>query len=159
MPQLLGEYECAVDAKGRLRMPTQLIRKLGATEDSVFVINRGFEKNLMLYTKDVWDAITKEVDKLNLYNQKNREFVRYFYRGASELEMDGQDRLLLNKRLMEYAGIEKEAVIFTYNNRMEIWAKDEYDKLLNDEPSDFSSLAQDVLGNLGNNVSDNQIVE
>jgi MraZ protein len=152
MPQLLGEFECAVDAKGRLRMPTQLIRKLGVTENSVFVINRGFEKNLMLYPKEVWDAITKEVNKLNLYNQKNREFVRYFYRGASELEIDGQDRLLLSKRLMEYAGIEKEAVIFAYNDRMEIWAKDEFDKLMNDEPSDFSNLAQDVLGN---NVSDN----
>lgn len=152
MPQLLGEFECAVDAKGRLRMPTQLIRKLGVTENFVFVINRGFEKNLMLYPKEVWDAITKEVNKLNLYNQKNREFVRYFYRGASELEIDGQDRLLLSKRLMEYAGIEKEAVIFAYNDRMEIWAKDEFDKLMNDEPSDFSNLAQDVLGN---NVSDN----
>lgn len=156
MPQLLGEFECAVDAKGRLRMPTQLIRKLGVTENSVFVINRGFEKNLMLYPKEVWDAITKEVNKLNLYNQKNREFVRYFYRGASELEIDGQDRLLLSKRLMEYAGIEKEAVIFAYNDRMEIWAKDEFDKLMNDEPSDFSNLAQDVLGN---NVSDNLHVE
>ena len=152
MPQLLGEFECAVDAKGRLRMPTQLIRKLGVTENFVFVINRGFEKNLMLYPKEVWDAITKEVNKLNLYNQKNREFVRYFYRGASELEIDGQDRLLLSKRLIEYAGIEKEAVIFAYNDRMEIWAKDEFDKLMNDEPSDFSNLAQDVLGN---NVSDN----
>lgn len=152
MPQLLGEFECAVDAKGRLRMPSQLIRKLNAKESSQFVINRGFEKNLMLYPKEVWDAIIREVNKLNLYNQKNREFVRYFYRGASELELDGQDRLLMNKRLLEYAGIEKEAVIFAYHDRMEIWAKDEFDKLMNDEPSDFSDLAQEVLGN---RVSDN----
>jgi MraZ protein len=68
-----------------------------------FVINRGFEKNLTLYPDSEWQKITKEINSLNLYNKKNREFVRYFYRGASELICDSTNRLLLPKTLTDYA--------------------------------------------------------
>lgn len=82
--------------------------------------------------------------------QKNRDFVRYFYRGAQELMMDGAERILLPKRLLEYAGIDKDVVLSAYNGRIEIWTKDEYDNLLDEEPADFSDLANDVLGNAAN---------
>jgi MraZ protein len=144
--QLLGEYDCKLDAKGRMRLPSGLISKLGEEEKHKFVINRGFEKCLMLYPEAIWNKISGEVDQLNLYNKKNRDFVRYFYRGATELQMDAADRILLPKRLLEYAGIEKEVVLSAYNGRIEIWTKEEYDSLLDDEPVDFSDLANEVLG-------------
>ena len=144
--QLLGEYDCKLDAKGRMRLPSGLIAQLGEGEKLKFVINRGFEKCLMLYPEAVWNKISAEVDQLNLYNKKNRDFVRYFYRGAQELQMDSADRILLPKRLMEYAGIDKEVVLSAYNGRIEIWTKEEYDNLLDDEPADFSDLADEVLG-------------
>ena len=83
---------------------------------------------------------------MNLYNRKNREFVRYFYRGASELSLDSASRMLLPKPLMEYAGIEKEIVLFAFSNRIEVWAKGAYSNLLTDEPEDFSMLAEEVMG-------------
>lgn len=148
--QLLGEYDCKLDAKGRMRLPSGLIAQLGEGEKHKFVINRGFEKCLMLYPEAVWTKISAEVDQLNLYNKKNRDFVRYFYRGAQELMMDGAERILLPKRLLEYAGIDKDVVLSAYNGRIEIWTKDEYDNLLDEEPADFSDLANDVLGNAAN---------
>lgn len=149
--QLLGEYECKIDAKGRMRLPSGLIGQLGEKEQYEFVINRGFEKCLMLYPVEVWDKISEEVNQLNLYNKKNREFVRYFYRGANKVMMDSADRVLVTKRLLEYAGIEKDVILSAYNDRIEIWAKDQYDMLLDDEPMDFSDLADDVLGKVTNN--------
>jgi MraZ protein len=149
--QLLGEYECKIDAKGRMRLPSGLIGQLGEKEQYEFVINRGFEKCLMLYPVEVWDKISEEVNQLNLYNKKNRDFVRYFYRGANKVMMDSADRLLVTKRLLEYAGIEKDVILSAYNDRIEIWAKDQYDMLLDDEPMDFSDLADDVLGKVTNN--------
>ncbi len=146
MPQLLGEYDCAIDAKGRMRMPSQLIKQLGEKESFTFIVNRGFEKNLMLYPKEVWEGITKEVNGLNPYDKQNRDFVRYFYRGATEIDMDSQDRILINKKLTDYAGIDKDIVIFAYNDRMELWAAEEYEKFMGSEPGDFSDLAQKVLG-------------
>ena len=148
--QLLGEYDFKLDAKGRMRLPSGLIAQLGEGEKHKFVINRGFEKCLMLYPEAVWTKISAEVDQLNLYNKKNRDFVRYFYRGAQELMMDGAERILLPKRLLEYAGIDKDVVLSAYNGRIEIWTKDEYDNLLDEEPADFSDLANDVLGNAAN---------
>ena len=146
--QLLGEYECKIDAKGRMRLPSGLIAQLGQEADALtFVMNRGFEQCLMLYPEPVWDRITNEINQLNLYNKKNRAFVRYFYRGAQKLSMDSADRILVSKRLLEYAGIDKEVILSAYNDRIEIWAVDQYESLLDEEPEDFSDLAQEVLGN------------
>lgn len=146
MPQLLGEYECKMDTKGRLRMPTQLLRQVGEGEACEFVVNRGFEKHLMLYPKQVWDRISSEVNQLNTYNRKNLAFIRYFYRGAQEVTVDSADRVLLPRKLLEYAGIEKELIIFAYNDRMELWAKEQYEELLGQEPEDFLDLAEEVMG-------------
>lgn len=146
--QILGEYDCKLDAKGRMRLPSGLIAQMGEGKHK-FVVNRGFEKCLILYPEALWSKISKEVDQLNLYNKKNRAFVRYFYRGATELEMDGADRILLPKRLLEYAGVGKTVVLSAYNGRVEMWNKEDYDNLLDDEPDDFSDLADDVLGGTG----------
>ena len=144
--QLLGEYECKIDAKGRMRMPSGLIGQLGEGAAHNFVINRGFEQCLMLYPEPVWDRITNEINQLNLYNKKNRDFVRYFYRGAQKVAMDSADRILVSMRLLEYAGIDKDVILSAYSDRIEIWAADQYEHLLDEEPADFSDLAEDVLG-------------
>ena len=145
MQQLLGEYECKIDAKGRMRLPTGLLNQLEG-EELVFVMNRGIEKCLMLYPDSVWKEESERVNKLNTYDKRNREFVRYFYRGAQKLEPDGADRILVPKRLLEYAGIKKEVILAGVNNKIEVWAKDGYDSMLDKEPNDFSDLAQLVLG-------------
>lgn len=149
MQQLLGEYECKIDPKGRMRLPSDLVSQLG--EDAkAFVVNRGFEKCLMLYPEQVWERITNEINQLNLYNKKNRDFVRYFYRGAQKVATDSTDRLLITRRLLDYAAVDKEVILSAYNDRIEVWAKDQYDSMLDDEPDDFSDLAEDVLGKINN---------
>lgn len=147
MPHLLGEYECKIDAKGRMRLPSGLLNQLeGAGEALSFVINRGFENCLMLYPDKVWEKITAEVNALNQYDKRNREFVRYFYRGAQKVVLDSADRMLISKRLLEYAGVDKDVILAAVNDRIEIWAKEQYDQMLDSEPVDFSDLAQVVLG-------------
>ena len=111
-------------------------------------MNRGFEKCLTLYPKAEWDKITKELSQLNQYVKKNRNFVRYFFRGATELSIDSSDRILIKKNLKEYAGIDKDVVITCFLNKIEIWAGEEYGDLLEDEPMEFSDLAEDVMGNI-----------
>ncbi|MEO1435683.1 MAG: division/cell wall cluster transcriptional repressor MraZ [Bacteroidota bacterium] len=148
MKQLLGEYDVKVDAKGRLRLPSPLIRQLDGQELR-FVVNRGFENCLVLYPQSVWDKITKELNGLNMYVKKNRDFVRYFLRGAAPVILDSSDRINLPKRLLEYAGIEKDAIVFANLNKIEIWNKDQYDGIWSESPSDdYADLAEDVMGNL-----------
>ena len=146
MPQLHGEYECKIDAKGRIRMPSQLLRQLGESGPYSFFINRGFEKCLMIYPKKVWDKNLERMKKLNVYRTQDRNFIRYFFRGVSDVVTDSADRILLNKGLLNYAEVQKEVVLFAYLDRIELWDKQTYEKWLNQEPQDFASLAEQVLG-------------
>ena len=71
MKQLLGEYECKIDEKSRMRLPSGLISQLGEREAYSFVVNRGFEKCLMLYPEEVWEKTTEDMNQLNVYSKKN----------------------------------------------------------------------------------------
>lgn len=148
MTHLLGEFDCRIDTKGRFMLPSGLKKQLEPGDQERFVVNRGFETNLTLYPESEWLKISHEVNSLNLYNKKNREFVRYFFRGAKELRLDPAGRLLLPKSLIDYGGIHKEIVLFAYGKRIEIWAKEAYEGLLASEPEDFSSLAEEVMGKI-----------
>lgn len=145
MHKLSGEYEVKIDDKGRLRLPSVLLRQFGASASTSFVVNRGFEKCLLLYPIEAWVEKTKEVDQLSSYSTKDRTFMRYFYRGATELSVDASERILLPKSLMEHAGIDHEVFLLAYQNKVEIWSKAEYIKMVSDEPIDFAALAEEVF--------------
>lgn len=146
MSHLIGEFDCKLDAKGRFMLPAALKEQLLPSDQGRFVVSRGFEKNLTLYPDSEWQRISSEINSLNLYNKRNREFVRYFFRGATELKADGTNRLLLPRSLLDYAGIDRDIVLFAYGHRIEIWARDAYESMMSSEPEDFSSLAEEVMG-------------
>ncbi|MDQ5909634.1 MAG: transcriptional regulator MraZ [Pseudomonadota bacterium] len=148
MTNFLGEFECRLDAKARVALPAALRKQLLMDEAGErFVVNRGFEQHLTLYPFTEWQRITAELNQLNLYVKKNRDFVRYFHRGATELELDSSGRLLLPRRLLDYAGIREAMILLGYANRIECWDPMRYDHLLSDEPADFAQLAEDIMGN------------
>lgn len=146
MAGFLGEFQCRLDSKSRIALPSALKKQLSPQAEDQFVINRGFERHLALYPLNEWKTITTEINRLNLYVKKNREFVRYFYRGATELKLDSHNRLLLPKRLLQYASITEEVILFAYANRIEVWAEELYNQLLGDEPRDFADLAEEIMG-------------
>lgn len=154
MSHFLGEFDCKLDAKGRMMIPSSLKKQLPEAEREGLVINRGFEKNLVIYTKKEWDRITEELSKLNPYEKKSREFIRYFTRGATELSLDASNRILFPKSLMEYAGITGEVVLACQLNKIEVWAKEAYDAQMDNEPENFANLAEEVMGSLGRRVND-----
>lgn len=154
MSHFLGEFDCKLDAKGRMMIPSSLKKQLPEAEREGLVINRGFEKHLVIYTKREWDTITEELSKLNVYEKKSRDFIRYFTRGATELTLDSANRILFPKVLMEYAGISGEVVLSCVLNKIEVWAKDAYDSQLDNEPENFSNLAEEVMGSMGRRLHD-----
>ena len=154
MSHFLGEFDCKLDAKGRMMIPSSLKKQLPEAEREGLVINRGFEKHLVIYTKKEWDSITEELSKLNAYEKKSRDFIRYFTRGATELSLDSANRILFPKALMEYAGISGEVVLSCVLNKIEVWAKDAYDSQMDNEPENFANLAEEVMGSLGRRAHD-----
>lgn len=146
MSHLLGEFDCKLDAKGRMMIPSNLKKQLPDAGQEGLVINRGFEKHLTIYTKKEWDKILDEIAKLNQYEKKVRDFTRYFMRGATELSLDSANRVLLPKSLLEYAAIESEVVLACQFDKIEVWAKDSYEAQLDNEPENFANLAEEVMG-------------
>ena len=146
MNQLLGEYQCRLDEKGRLRLPSSLLKQLGDADTYELVVNRGEDKNLNLYPKSVWDKASKKINKLNTFKKKNREFARFFYSGASELTTDSSERILIPKVLMEWASIKRDVVLFAYNNKIELWSAERYEALLDVDGDAYSDLAEEVMG-------------
>ena len=150
---LIGEFDCKLDAKGRLMVPSGLKKQLPLAETDGLVINRGFEKHLTIYTKAEWDKITAELASLNSFEKKTREFIRYFTRGASILTLDASGRELLPKSLLEYAGIQAEVVLSCQFDKIEVWSKEAYDAQMDDEPENFANLAEEVMGNKGRSAN------
>jgi MraZ protein len=146
MSYLTGEFECKLDNKGRMMIPAGLKKKLPEAENEGLVINRGFKKYLVIYTKQEWDKKLDELSKLNQYENKNIEFIRYFNRGASELSLDAAGRVNLPQLLLDYAGIKDEVVLSCQLNKIEVWDKAAYRELIDSEPENFAALAEEVMG-------------
>ena len=154
MPHFLGEFECKLDAKGRMMIPSNLRKQLPEADREGLVINRGFEKHLVIYSHKEWDLIMDDLGKLNQFEKKNREFIRYFTRGATEILPDAAGRILFPKSLLDYAGIGTDAVLTGNLNKIEVWAQSAYDEQLDNEPENFANLAEEVMGSARNKTNE-----
>lgn len=146
MARFIGEFECKVDGKGRILVPARLKKQLPPEAQDGLIINRSFDQCLVLFTRADWEAETAKLSGLNLFNKKDRQFFRLFNNGAQELSFDPNDRILIPKRLLEYASISNEVVLFAYGNRIELWSKEIYEREMSLDPEEFSSLAEEVMG-------------
>ena len=141
----IGEYDSTIDTKGRFLLPAGLKKQLPEQENS-FVINRGFEKCLTLYPSQSWKPIFKDISNLNDFDPKVREFRRYFLNGAQQVELDNAGRLLLPKNLMHHASLDKDIVLVSAVNKIEIWDKNKYQEFFESfSPEAFSKLANEVM--------------
>ena len=153
MTNLIGVYECNVDAKGRLMLPVAFKKQLASTLGEGFVIKRSvFHKCIEMYSMTEWNSVIKDVNTLNRFVKKNNDFIRMFTAGVKLIELDGNGRLLIPKDLISFAGIGKNIVMSSAVNMIEIWDKDHYEKVVNDPTIDFGSLAEEVMGKTGNNT-------
>ena len=150
MASFLGEYEVAIDAKGRFLLPSGFRKQLADGTGEKFVVNRGIESCLTIYTVDTWNAISEKINLLNDFKPNVRTFKRLFLNGATIIEVDSADRILIPKPLQEYAGIKKDAVLSAQGNKLELWDKDTYYNYLREHAGGFSKLAEEVADDFGN---------
>jgi MraZ protein len=139
-----GEYECKLDEKGRLKLPSAILNQLGENTSREFVANKGFERCLYLFPKDIWTEKLNEVQGLNEYLPEVRQFRRLFIRGATAFLPDKADRILLPKLLLDYAGIDKTLVMTSVGEYLELWEPEAYRQTIESGSQDLSALAQKV---------------
>ncbi|HBL38159.1 MAG TPA: division/cell wall cluster transcriptional repressor MraZ [Flavobacteriales bacterium] len=155
MLNLLGEYTCKIDAKGRLMFPARLRKQLDTVLHHGLVVNRDiFEGCLVVYPQPEWDKVNREMSRLSRYNRKHQLFQRKFMKGATHVELDSSGRINLPALLLEHAGIQlttdNEIIVSGLGEKIELWSKSRYDRSVIDdtEDFDFGSLAEEVRDDL-----------
>jgi MraZ protein len=146
---IIGTYECKVDAKGRLMFPVAYKIQLEQTISQGFVIKRSIFRNcLELYPMPEWNMESARINKLNRFRKKNVDFIRKFMAGVKTVELDAAGRLLIPKDLIKFAAIGKDVVLASVVNKIEIWDKAEYEKAVDYNPDEFADLAEEVMGDM-----------
>ena len=147
MNYLIGTYECKIDVKGRLLIPSAFKKQLAPVIPKGFVLKRAvFQNCLELYPLAQWEELIKKVNSLNRFKKKNNDFIRRFTAGVKFIELDGNGRLLIPKDLIEFSNINRDVTLSTSVNIIEIWDKSSYEKAIADSRDDFAQLAEEVMG-------------
>ena len=147
MSSFIGEYTCKIDAKGRVMLPSAFKKQMPATDQERFVVKRDvFDSCLVLFSMEEWERQNQRIrERINPYNKEHTAFLRNFYRGAAEIVLDANNRLLIPRRLLEEAGIGREVVLAGMDTRIEIWASDLYQKG-SFGADEFARLAEKIMG-------------
>ena len=154
MINFIGTYDCKADSKGRVMLPVALKNQMSPVINDGFVVKRSvFQPCLELYPMAEWNILMQKMNKKNRFNKKNNDFIRRFSAGVKVVEIDATGRLLIPKNLVDVAGITKEVVLSSAINIVEIWDKDNYEKVLEETAEDFASLAEEVMGDDDDDIS------
>jgi len=153
MPALQGEYYCKVDSKGRVHMPGKLLAQLHEKYRDKFVVNRGFETHLNIYPRNVWDRISAQLNKLSALDKKSRTTMRFVLAGASFLDLDSAERILISKQQQMYAKIDKKVVLLAYKNKIEIWSEELYlENFVKPPDMESPAFSEDILNQIDDNI-------
>lgn len=134
----IGEYQHNLDTKGRIIIPSKFREDLGP----VFIMTKGLDNCLFVYPESEWKILEEKLKSLPFTNRDARAFVRFFFAGATECELDKQGRILIPANLREHSKLEKEAVIIGVSTRVEIWSKSEWDIYNEDDSLSYESIAE-----------------
>ena len=138
---LLGEYHHNIDDKGRLVIPTKYREELG----DEFIITRGIERCLYVYSKGEWEKLVGKLNTLPFTKKDARTFMRSFFSGATVCEFDKSGRINITSPLVSYAGLTKECVIIGVNDRLEIWSEDAFNKFMDDNSEQLEDIAEHLF--------------
>jgi MraZ protein len=144
---LVGQYTCRLDDKGRLKLPSELLAQLGPDHGETFVLNRSIEQCLILYPKIVWEQFTEQLKQISDFSPSGLKFKRAFYRDSHRMVKDASGRVLMSRLLLDYAGIDRDITLICEGNKVEIWDTQtvEQDRM---NQEDFTNLAQNIFGGM-----------
>jgi len=140
-----GEFQHSLDEKFRLTIPSRIRDVLSGTGEDRFIITRGLDKCLFLYTQTAWKELEEKLAELPLTKAKARRFTRFLFSGASLCSPDKQGRIPVPANLREYAGIERDVIVIGGSKRMEIWDRSKWEEYRDESSDVFEEIAEDLL--------------
>lgn len=141
-----GEFEHAIDRKGRLIVPATFRKALQAHGNSEeLFLTRGLDGCLFLFAESEWRTSESRFKQVSFTKAEGRKFNRLFFSGATQVRPDRLGRILVPKHLKEFAQIKEDVVIVGVSNRVEIWAKDKWREFYDASRQSFEDVAEKVL--------------
>ncbi|MDP8230551.1 MAG: division/cell wall cluster transcriptional repressor MraZ [Candidatus Gorgyraea atricola] len=140
-----GEFEHALDRKGRLIIPSKFRDALKEHYIERFFITRGLDKCLFMFGEDEWKTQEQKFKSMPFTKSEYRRFNRLYFSGASELVPDKQGRILVPSYLKNYANIKKDVYIVGVSNRIEIWARDSWKDYYSVSKDSFEEVAEKLI--------------
>ena len=133
-----GSQSLNVDVKGRVAVPSRYRDLLAAVcEGRLVVTANPYERCLNIYPEPQWKEVKAKIESLPNSNKKVRRLQRLVLGNASELDMDGNGRLLLPPTLREFANLDKKVVLVGLGDKAELWSEQSWNDMLDesdDEP-------------------------
>ncbi len=147
MTNFIGDYTVRLDPKGRLSFPAAFKKQIREALQDGFVLKRDvFEPCLIMYPMEEWERQNKIIRaRTNPYNKEHARFLRMFFSGTAEVSLDANNRMLIPKRLLDYAEVEVEVVMAGQSGKIEIWASEKYGGV-SDVDESFAAMAEKILG-------------
>jgi MraZ protein len=140
----LGTHAPKLDDKGRVILPAKFRDELS----SGLVLTRGMERCLYVFSQREFEALHDKIRQAPITDKRGRDFLRLFLSGASQEQLDSQNRVTIPSTLREYAGLGRELTVVGVGNRAEIWDTAAWDSYYSDNESDFSNTAEEVIPGL-----------
>ena len=137
----IGEYHHTIDEKGRIIIPVKFREELGNN----FIITRGIENCLFVYSTENWAKITNKLNSLPFTKKDARTFNRFFMSGATNVELDKQGRVNISKPLIDYANLLKDCVIIGTGDRLEVWSQESWDSFFDSTKDSMSDIAENLF--------------
>ena len=149
MSGFFGESDYSVDAKGRVNISAKFRKALSPEAEETFYIERGFDKCLRAFPKDIWDRRMAKLSALPKTPQ-NVKHMRILSSTATISTLDAQGRVTLTPALMKYADITKDVKILGMGDSIEFWepsrcmaeidSEQDFDAVLYEIESDLDKL-------------------
>jgi len=140
-----GEFEHALDAKGRIIIPSKFREVFRKKRIEKFYITRGLDRCLFVFPEEEWKAHDQKFKQLPFTKQEARQFNRLYFSGAAEVCCDKQGRILLPPYLKEYALIKEHVMIVGISDRFEIWALEKWKDYFQDSLESFEEIAEKLI--------------
>lgn len=155
--RLIGNIEAKTDAKGRVFLPATFRRVLQASgEESVVMRRDVYQPCIVLYPESVWNAQMDTLrQRLNRWNPQHQQIFRQFVSDAEQAVIDASGRILLPRRCLEAAGINRDVKFIGMGDTIEIWSAENTQQPFID-PAAFGQALEGLMRQDNDNQQDEQ---